>query len=322
MTTSKNGRGDNLKISIIILVHNGEETLFRCLDAIRSIEYTEDEYEVIVVNDASTDRTFRIVTGYDIRVIGLRKRIGFEESAIVAAKNAKFKNLIFVNQRTIVKSDLLTNINNIGYVPIIAGELNIDKYRSNQDAFIYMIRSKLYNPHYPQKKFGEELWIAKKNFKKAYKSTKFFGINKDLLLSIAETGFTIENSEDWIYKKIVYDNKIKLLSHTKIDINYVSKLDKRPKKKLFHIGKEWADLNLSKFNLFSIFYYLIHIFILVLVYLYTNYTFGVLAVFYLVFLIYISENKKDFGIALKTAPGAIVRFYIGSIQSITSKRKK
>ncbi|MCK4979086.1 MAG: glycosyltransferase, partial [Candidatus Delongbacteria bacterium] len=95
-----------MKISIIVLVHNGEETLFRCLDAIRSIEYTEDEYEVIVVNDASTDRTFRIVTGYDIRVIGLRKRIGFEESAIVAAKNAKFENLIFIDQRTIVKSDL------------------------------------------------------------------------------------------------------------------------------------------------------------------------------------------------------------------------
>ncbi|MCK5760070.1 MAG: hypothetical protein KAH33_02170, partial [Candidatus Delongbacteria bacterium] len=79
---------------------------------------------------------------------------------------------------------------------------------------------------------------------------------------------------------------------------------------------------LSKFNLFSIFYYLIHIFILVLVYLYTNYAVGVLLGFYFVFLIYISENKKDFGIVLKTAPGAIVRFYIGSIQSITSKRKK
>ncbi|MDA3886021.1 MAG: glycosyltransferase family 2 protein [Candidatus Delongbacteria bacterium] len=310
-----------MKISIIIPVYNGEETLFRCLDAIRLIDYPEDDYEVIVVNDASTDRTFRIVAGYDIRVVGLRKRIGYVESLIVGAKNAKFENLIFINQRTVVKRDLLKNISNIGYLPIIAGELNIDKYRSNQDALIFILRSKLYNPHYPQKNFGEELWITKKNFKKTYKSTIFFGIDKEMFLNIAKEGFSIENSEEWIYKKIVYKNKTKLLSHTKIDIHYVSKLDKRPKKKIIDLGKEWADQNLSKFNLFSMFYYLIHIFILVLVYLYTDYAIGVLVLFYFLFLIYISDTKKDFGIVMKTAPGAIIRFYIGTIKSATSKRK-
>ncbi|MDA3884417.1 MAG: glycosyltransferase family 2 protein [Candidatus Delongbacteria bacterium] len=310
-----------MKISIIIPVYNGEDTLFRCLDAIRLIDYPVDDYEVIVVNDASTDRTFRIVTGYDIRVIGLRKRIGYVESLIVGAKNATYENLIFINQRTVIKKDLLKNICNIGYLPIIAGEVNIDKYRSNQDALLYILRSKLYNPHYPQKNFAEELWITKKNFKKIYKSTKLFGINKDMFLTISKEGFSIENSEEWIYKKIVYENKIKLLSHTKIDINYVSKLDKKPKKKIVNLGKEWADQNLSKFNLFSIFYYLIHIFILILVYLYTNYALGVLFSFYLIFLIYLSKSKKDFGIVLKTTPGAIVRFYIGTIKSITSKRK-
>ncbi|NOR45946.1 MAG: glycosyltransferase [Candidatus Delongbacteria bacterium] len=310
-----------MKISIIIPVYNGEETLFRCLDAIRSIDYPEDDYEVIIVNDASTDRTFRIVAGYDIRVLGLRKRVGYVESLIVGAKNATFENLIFINQRTVVKKDLLKNISNIGYMPIIAGEVNIDKYRSSQDALIYILRSKLYNPHYPQKKFGEELWITKKNFKKTYKSTKFFGIGKEMFLAISKEGFSIENSEDWIYKKIVYENKTKLLSHTKIDINYVSKLDKKPKKKLIDLGKEWADQNLSRFNLFSVFYYLIHIFVLVLVYLYTNYAIGVLLGFYFIFIIYISDSKKDFGIVLKTSLGAITRFYIGTIISITSKRK-
>ena len=310
-----------MKISIIIPVYNGEETLFRCLDAIRLIDYNEDDYEVIVVNDASTDRTFRIITGYDIRVIGLRKQVGYVESLIVGAKNAIFENLVFINQRTIVKKDILKNISNIAYMPIIPGELNIDKYRSNQDALIYIIRSKSYNPNYPQKNFKDELWITKKNFKKTYKSTKLFGITKEMFLSISETGFSIENSDDWIYKKIVYENKTKLLSHIKIDINYVSKLDKKPKKKLMNLGKEWAELNLSKFNLFSIFYYLIHIFVLVLVYLYTNYAIGVLLGLYLVFLIYLSKSKKDFGIVLKTVPGAMIRFYIGTLISITSKRK-
>ena len=310
-----------MKISVIIPVFNGEETLFRCLDAIRNIDYTEDDYEVIVVNDASTDRTFRIVAGYDIRVIGLRKRIGFKEAMIVGAKNAKYENLLFVNQRTIIKKDLLKNINSIGYLPIIAGELNIDKYRSNQDAFIYILRSKLYKPYYPQRNFGEELWITKKNFKKVYKSTKLFGIGKDIFLSLSEERFSIENSDDWIYKKIVYKNKTKLLSHTKIDINYVSKLDKNTKKKLSDLGKKWADLNLSKFNLFSIFYYLLHIFIIILVYLYTNYAIGVLFVFYLIFMIYLSDSKKDFGIVLKTSLIAIPKFYIGTIKSVVSKRK-
>ena len=96
-----------MKFSIIICAYNGEETLFRCLDAIKEINHPKANYEVIAIDNASTDRTFRILTNYDIRVVGCRKYAKTSEVMKVGAKNAVFPNLLFINQRTVVKKDIL-----------------------------------------------------------------------------------------------------------------------------------------------------------------------------------------------------------------------
>lgn len=50
------------KISVIIPVYNAEKTLRRCLDSIMSSEY--EDYEVIVINDGSTDNSASILGEY------------------------------------------------------------------------------------------------------------------------------------------------------------------------------------------------------------------------------------------------------------------
>lgn len=50
------------KISVVIPVYNGEKTLARCLDSV--LHQTYEDYEVIVVNNNSTDRTQDIIKGF------------------------------------------------------------------------------------------------------------------------------------------------------------------------------------------------------------------------------------------------------------------
>lgn len=50
------------RISVIIPVYNAEKTLRRCLDSIISSEY--EDYEIIIINDGSTDNSATILSEY------------------------------------------------------------------------------------------------------------------------------------------------------------------------------------------------------------------------------------------------------------------
>lgn len=53
-----------MRISFIIPCYNVSQTVRRCLDSIYSLGLQEDEFEVIAVNDASTDDTLQILRKY------------------------------------------------------------------------------------------------------------------------------------------------------------------------------------------------------------------------------------------------------------------
>jgi O-antigen biosynthesis protein len=55
------------KISVIVCTFNGSRTLSQCLESLLRLEYPN--YEVIVVNDGSTDATGKIAQNYGFRVI-------------------------------------------------------------------------------------------------------------------------------------------------------------------------------------------------------------------------------------------------------------
>lgn len=55
-------------VSIIIPVKNEEQLINRCLRALKSIEYPQERYEVIVVDNGSTDSTVTIVESYGFLV--------------------------------------------------------------------------------------------------------------------------------------------------------------------------------------------------------------------------------------------------------------
>jgi len=60
------------RISVVVCTYNGESTLRECLEGLRRLQYPN--YEVIVVNDGSTDATNEIVREYGFRLISTKNR--------------------------------------------------------------------------------------------------------------------------------------------------------------------------------------------------------------------------------------------------------
>jgi GT2 family glycosyltransferase len=60
------------RISVVVCSHNGARTIQDCLEGLRRLDYPN--FEVIVVDDGSTDRTAAIAAEYDIRLIRTENR--------------------------------------------------------------------------------------------------------------------------------------------------------------------------------------------------------------------------------------------------------
>jgi GT2 family glycosyltransferase len=72
--------------SVVLCSFNGERTIADCLDGLARLDYPD--YEVIVVDDGSTDRTAEIAAGYDVRLIRTTNQ-GLSAARNVGLRNAR-----------------------------------------------------------------------------------------------------------------------------------------------------------------------------------------------------------------------------------------
>lgn len=98
--------------SIIIPIYNAEKTLRKCLDSI--CEQTFDNYEVILIDDGSTDQSFSICKGYEIQ--NKKFRVFHQENAgPSAARNvglgiAEGQWICFVDSDDYIEASYLQDI--------------------------------------------------------------------------------------------------------------------------------------------------------------------------------------------------------------------
>lgn len=84
------------KISVIIPVHNGEETLAGCLDRILG-QKGPVAFEVIVVDDASTDSTSEIARRSPVKLVELKENLGAGSARNRGADIAEGELLFFLD---------------------------------------------------------------------------------------------------------------------------------------------------------------------------------------------------------------------------------
>lgn len=94
------------KISVVICAYNAERTMDACLASVRGLRYPN--YEVIVVNDGSTDRTLEIAERYsEARVISQPNR-GLSAARNVGLEAATGEIVAYTDSDCVVDPDWLT----------------------------------------------------------------------------------------------------------------------------------------------------------------------------------------------------------------------
>ena len=96
------------KVSVVVCVYNGERTMGSCLASLEKLNYPD--YEVIVVNDGSTDGTRQIAEGYDyIRLIHQENK-GLSEARNVGIAAAVGEIIAFTDADCMADPDWLTHL--------------------------------------------------------------------------------------------------------------------------------------------------------------------------------------------------------------------
>lgn len=95
------------KFSIIIPVYNVENYIKRCLDSVKNQTYKD--YEVIIVNDGSTDKSIEIAKKYDFTIIN-QNNTGLSAARNNGVKKAKGEYIIFLDSDDYIDKDLLKEL--------------------------------------------------------------------------------------------------------------------------------------------------------------------------------------------------------------------
>lgn len=96
-------------VSIIITAYNYERYIERAIRSCLVQSLSKNQYEVIVVNDCSTDNTRKVLENYkeDVRVFNLEKNVGLAAARNFGAKKALGQFIIFLDADDYIQRDLL-----------------------------------------------------------------------------------------------------------------------------------------------------------------------------------------------------------------------
>ncbi|MDO9287878.1 MAG: glycosyltransferase [Thermodesulfovibrionales bacterium] len=99
----------NRRISVIIPNYNGSSTIGKCLEAVFSSEY--DNFEVLAVDDCSTDNSVEIIKRFPCRLIALDKNSGASKARNAGAKEGSGEIFFFIDSDCIVQKNTLSSVN-------------------------------------------------------------------------------------------------------------------------------------------------------------------------------------------------------------------
>lgn len=96
-------------VSIIITAYNYEKYIERAIRSCLDQSLAKSQYEVIVINDCSTDNTTKILENYEseIRIFNLEKNVGLSAARNFAVKKAKGQFIVFLDADDYIQRDLL-----------------------------------------------------------------------------------------------------------------------------------------------------------------------------------------------------------------------
>ncbi|MEM2974495.1 MAG: glycosyltransferase [Candidatus Micrarchaeia archaeon] len=139
------------RFSIVIPTLNEEKYIGQCLESIKNLDYPKEDYEVIVVDGHSDDRTREIAKRYGVRLfISDVRRCGYQRQ--IGVNHARFNIIYFIDADCIVRPDLLKQMDKLfqkKYISAVQGKLLMYDARFLENligAHIYNLSLKLLAP--------------------------------------------------------------------------------------------------------------------------------------------------------------------------------
>ncbi|NPV04074.1 MAG: glycosyltransferase family 2 protein [Syntrophaceae bacterium] len=208
--------------SVIVPVFNGAETLEACLTALVGQEYPRERFEIVVVDDGSTDESAAIASRFPVRLIRLPENRGRIEARIRGAKEARFETLVFNDVRVLPGRGLLKAIEARAYEPAIPDVRDYDGSLWGFARFFHLLRCRIYAPFYPPSDARGDYWITEENFDRAPKGTGCFVCSRDRWLASQPDNRGMETSDDTrILRTIVATRPI--LRFTGVEVRYIQR---------------------------------------------------------------------------------------------------
>jgi glycosyltransferase involved in cell wall biosynthesis len=310
------------KISVVVPVFNEDQIIERCVRSLLEQDLDKNLYEVIIVNDGSTDRTSRVLERFgseiNLRVITLTQNRGRIIARKVGVEAAEYGYILLFDSRRIAGKNLLSKLLEIQYQPIMVRSI-IGEDKKAKDPFnkvIDIFREK----YYLKESFNKPHWVNEKNFKRSSKGAGCLFISKTLFFKCLpeETGSHI-NDDTRILREVV-KHKLILKCTPGLSHKYIAR--EKLKNILSHIffrGPRFADYYLSEggpyYNIFVLFLFIL-LFSLIFVIFYP-FIFYFYFIFILLFHIglsaFLAKTFKDFFLVLIFLPIIFVFFASGVI---------
>jgi len=100
--------GARPRVSVVIPVYNAEATLAECLTRLCNSTYSD--FEVVLVDDGSTDQTAVIAANFPVRIVPTEGRVGPGAARNLGARAAEGELLFFIDSDVMVRPDTVARV--------------------------------------------------------------------------------------------------------------------------------------------------------------------------------------------------------------------
>jgi glycosyltransferase involved in cell wall biosynthesis len=171
--------------SIVIPVHNEDNYIGGLLESIYRVNYSEKNYEVIVVNDASTDDTAKIVKQFpEVHLISLQANVGRYAARKIGANAAAYPHILFIDSRALVDRNILSVLDTLDEKTVVGTVLSPEK-PGPFDTFYMAIRRIVFRKHLALAK--NPIRLTRENFDSLQKGTTVLYVERETLFKAYKT---------------------------------------------------------------------------------------------------------------------------------------